>query len=86
MNTHQEPSNKSWALSQYDAYYNDNVVLPRHVFEEIVDKLLTSHSLAIRERVENAHMAGYHSCCNRDASYSAARCYFDSLALLKDEV
>lgn len=31
-----------------------------------------------RGRIEQAHMAGYHSCCNRDASYSEARNYFDS--------
>ena len=32
-----------------------------------------------RERIEQAHMAGYHSCCKRDSSYSDARNYFEAL-------
>lgn len=38
-----------------------------------------------RDRIEQAHMAGYHSCCGRDSSYSEARNYYDTTKALQDK-
>jgi hypothetical protein len=47
-----------------------------------IKEILQEQEKELCEQIERAHMAGYHSCCGRDASYSEARNYRESILLL----
>jgi len=48
-------------------------------FEDLIVNGAKLLSYLNREAIEQAHMAGYNTCCKRDPSYSDARVYYDGL-------
>ena len=48
-------------------------------FEDIIANGAKEVFRQKRDVIEQAHMSGFHTCCQRDPSYSDARTYFDEL-------
>ena len=87
-----EEFDKRWPIIETEIGDDHPYLNLRDLRSYYVKSLTQAHQAGIdevvesaRDRIEQAHMAGYHSCCGRDSSYSEARNYHDTIKALQDK-